>query len=293
MKKIIVTFVFIILGTFLVFAQDNTELTNRVQRAVQSNIINTGAEKNHLTLYFLLEETVRHENTNSEGTYHAEYHCKAYALDEHWYILAGTCGNSVNSDVGHDDRREYTRHNLKLKTLSGEKLTYFKNPHLMLLREEKFIPGVYVNILATSSPVQLFTLTAEKYTAMINTSRFGLNKVLTRELKPKSIMGDSFELNESAFDLSGTATDPLFLIGPDGNSFLAAYNKAPMFYYFYDHPGQIRGDLDAKGDRSARWFSLTKEDLQFIKDSLKDYPADWKRIKNRLFLDQTQTPYFK
>ncbi len=293
MKKIIITFVFIIIGTFLAFAQGNTELTNRVQRAVQSGIVNAGAEKNNLTLYFLLKETVRHENTGSEGTFHAEYHCKAYALDEHWYILAGTCGNSVQADVGHNDKDEYTRRGLTLLAEDGTELNYTKNKHLMLLHEEKFIPGVYINVLATSSPVQLFTLTAEKYTAVINTSRFGLNKVLTRELKPKSILGDSFELNESVFDLSGTATDPLFLIGPNGNTFLAAYNKAPLVYYFYDHPGQVRGDLDAAGDRSARWFSLTKEDLQFIKDSLKNYPVDWKRIKNRLFLDQTQTPYFK
>lgn len=293
MKKIIVTFILIALGAILALAQENNDLTNQVQRAVQTAVVNADAAGSNRTLYFILKETVRHESNGSEGTYHAEYHCKAYALDEHWYILAGTCGNSVKADVGHNDKNDYTRRGLTLLAEDGTELKYKKNKHIMLLHEEKFIPGLYVNVLATSSPVQLFTLTAEEYAAVINTSRFGLNKIVTRELKPKSIMADSFQLEEGVFDLSGTATDPLFLISPEQNTFLAGYNKAPMVYYFYDHPGQVRGDLDAKGDRSINWFSLTKEDLQFIKDSLKDYPADWKRIKTRLFLDQTQTPYFE
>ncbi len=294
MKKIVVTFILIALGAILALAQENKNLTNQVQRAVQTAAVNSGAAESNRTLYFILKETVRHELNGTEGTYHAAYHCKAYALDEHWYILAGTCGNSIKADVGHNDKNEYTRRGLTLLAEDGTELKYKKNKHLMLLHDEKFIPGLYVNVLATSSPVQLFTLTADKYTAVINTSRFGLNKVVTRELKPKSILSDSFQLEEGTFDLSGTATDPLFLISPEQNTFLAGYNKAPMVYYFYDHPGQVRGNLDPRGDRSSNWFSLTEEDLKFIKESIqKDYPEDWKRIKARLFLDQTQTPYFK
>ena len=118
--------------------------------------------------------------------------------------------------------------------------------------------------------------------------------MFTRELKPKTVRGNFFSLLEGPFDLSGTATDPLFLIASNKDVFLSAYNDAPLIYHFYDHPSQVRRVPLSNAKNSHRWFSLTKEDLQFIKKTMiKDYPKDWKRIKKRLFLDQTQTPYFK
>ena len=295
MKKIATICSMLVLGGVLAFAQNNPELAGKVQKAAAKAVTapNADVAANDQTLYFLLEETVQNETNGARGTYHAEYRCKAYVLDEHWYILAGTCGSSVRGDVGHNDKDEYTRHQLRLQTADGQPLVYKKNEHIMLLREEKHLPARYVNVLATSTPQQLFTLTAHDYTAVINTARFGLNKVVQRELKPKTIRGNSFILREGTFDLSGTATDPLFLIAPDQNTFLAAYNNAPMYYYFYDHPGQVRGDLSPKGDRSDTWFSLTEEDLKFIQNTLQAYPEDWARIKTRLFLDQTHTPYFE
>lgn len=289
-KKILVVLGSILLGTTFSSAQKTTE---KIQKEVQAVVeFNAGVEESNRTLEFVLEETVRHVPTGAEGTYHADYRCKAYALDEHWYILAGTCGNSVAGDVGHDDADDYTHHNLTLKSIRFEDITYYKNKHLMLLREEKFIPGLYVKVLATSSPKQLFALTSNDYTAKINSSRFGLNIVKTREPKPKTILGNSFSLREGLFHLQGTATDPLFLVASNEESFLAAYNKAPMVYYFYDNPNQVRGSTQPKGERSIFWYSLTKDDLQFIKTTVQKYPGDWERIKNRLFLDETQTPYF-
>lgn len=292
--KSIITFVsLLLLGHTYCAAQNNTSLKDKVQKATQAAVVNAGVEENNHTLDFLLEESVRNVVNGAEGTYHAEYHCKAYTLDEHWYILAGTCGNSVNGDIGHHDRDNYTRHHLKLLTYSGQDITYYKNEHILLIRDEKHLPGLYVNVLATSTPETLFSLTAKDYTAKINTSRFGFNAVRTRELKPKTIHDGVFSLRKGLLDLNGTATDPLFLIAPDQNTYLAGYNAAPMFYYFYDHPGQVRGDLSPKGIRSNTWFSLTKADLEFIKSTVKKYPEDWKRIKQRLFLDQTETPFFK
>lgn len=261
---------------------------------------NAGMEKTSYVVDFEIQESVY--DGDNDATYKADYRCKAYKLDEHWIILAGTCGNSVNSDIAEDGDHTYLkRHGFKFVQAywAGRAVSpfvYKKNDHVMLLRtgDGFTLKAPYVKILATSAPQNLFSLTAGKdYDAVINTSRFGLNAARTRTLKPKTIQGDQFELRKGFLGLSGSATDPMFIRDTQGEVFIAAYNVASMRYYFKDHPFQVRGSTEPDGDYSNTWFSLTEDDLKFIKETVSAYPGDWERIKNRLFLNQTETPYEK
>lgn len=292
MKKVLtLVSVLFITATFAAAQRVQQGVEQVMREAEQTASSNAGAEKRNEVLDLTLVETVVHAGNGAQNTYHAAYRCKVYPLDQNWYIAAGTCGNSVKGDVHHDDASEYTRHELKLTQVDGSNLEYKKNERVTLIRTSA-LSGPYVNVLA-STPVNLLALTGNGHTLKVNTSRFGLNAVRSREIRPKSIKENVFSLREGRFDLSGSATDPLFVINPNNDVFVAAYNKAPMRYFFYDTGDLIRAFPEAHGDYSNSWFSLTEDDLKFIKQTVSAYEGDWDRIKTRLFLDQTQTPYEK
>ena len=147
------------------------------------------------------------------------------------------------------------------------------------------------NVLAVSSPNQLFALSADNI-FKINTARLGTDGVRIRTLKNNSVNGNKFQLNDKWTDLSGTATDPLFLVTRNGNEFLVGYNDG-MLLYALRFP---RNDSiwDYQGKPSKDYFSLNLEDLNFIKETvLKERPQDWERIKERLFYNKIKSPYFQ
>ena len=214
--------------------------------------------------------------------------CKAYPIAKHWLLVAGTCARPVNLKSELFGTLFVTKHNL---TPYSSNIRFVYNSRIMLIWSDYYnFTGPFVNVLATDSPEQLFTLSAS-HDIKINTARWGMDSVKTRSLKSGSIKEGAedkvlFQLKESAADLSGTATDPLFLIEKEGlhNEFLAAYNDGIMDYTFGNWPYH-------HGRTSENWYSLHLGDLQFIKDTvLKNRPADWAQIKTRLFYNQTEKP---
>lgn len=260
---------------------------------------NKGAISENIRADFHITEKFYDNNMEQEnGPYEADIACKAYALDSHWLLLAGTCMNYSTEDIREPGDHVYMeRHDRKILKASAGRIAlnvnnYTRNERIMLIwSNNASFTGPYVNVLGTTSPSKLFALSAN-HTVKINTARLGTDAVRERSFKSNSIKGNTFKLKENFMDLSGTATDPLFLFSKQGNEFLAAYNKGEISYALQMTLDDITHTYDGK--TSDTWYSLTKEDLVFIKDAINKYrPQDWNRIKGRLFFDGTAVPFFK
>lgn len=260
---------------------------------------NKGASSKNLRVDFKITEKFYDNNMDQDnGPFEADIACKAYALDAHWLLLAGTCMNYSTESIRElDDHVYMERHDRKILSAYTGSIDlnvkkYTRNERIMLIWNDiANFKGPYVNVLATNSPTQLFGLSAS-HTVMINTSRLGTDALRERSFKSSSIKGNTFKLDEGLTSLSGTATDPLFLFSKQGNEFLAAYNQGEISYALQITFNDIVNTFDGKP--SDTWYSLTKEDLIFIKDTVNMYrPKDWSRIKGRLFFNGTETPFFK
>lgn len=268
---------------------------NTVESSVSKHVktalmTNKDAIKNNLRMEFPVSEYFYDNRTDEDnGPFDADIACKAYALDAHWLILSGTCMRYYDEgDIRESGDHEYLeRHGRTFR----KNINHAENDNVMLVwTKTANFNAPFVNVLATSSPNQLFTLSAN-HTIKINTARHGRNAVKTRKLKTGSVSGKYFKLDEGWTDLSGTATDPLFLISPKGNEFLAAYNDGIISYALQMTFDDILHTSD--GHTSEKWFTLTQDDLTFIKKTVeKNRPQDWARIKNRLFFDTTDKPFF-
>nr|QGT50617.1 hypothetical protein Elusimicrob1349_0870 [uncultured Elusimicrobia bacterium] len=272
-------------------ATPHSSLSDAVNHKVNATIPqNKDAIKHNLRVNFSISEYFYDERLDQDnGPFDADIACKAYALDTNWLILSGTCMRYDQNDIREEGDHEYLdRHDRTVRNISN----HAENNNIMLIwTPTPQYKAPFVNVLATTSPAQLFTLSAN-HTVKINTARYGKDAVRTRKLKTNSIKGNIFKLDEGWTDLSGTATDPLFLISPAGNEFLAGYNNGNISYALQMTLDDILNTYD--GQTSDEWFALTKSDLEFIKATvLAKRPKDWSRIKSRLFLDKTDKPYFK
>lgn len=272
------------------FAKANTALEQKVEAQVNAAITpNKGAINKNLRVDLEISEYFYDERYDqNNGPYRADIACKAYALDAHWLILAGTCMRYSSGDIREPGDHEFIeRHGRVVHT----NINYAENGNVMLIwtKENKYT-APFVNVLATSSPTQLFTLRSN-HTVKIHTARFGSDSVKNRTLKTGSVKGKFFQLDERLRDLSGTATDPLFLISLQENEFLAAYNNGELEYALQMSAKDILNTFDGKPSKD--WFTLNKNDLEFIKATVQaNRPNDWNQIKQRLFFNNTQTPYF-
>ncbi|WP_428075907.1 hypothetical protein [Candidatus Avelusimicrobium luingense] len=314
MKKIIAAVSLLICAGVVSFASDvKYAIDKQLQEAVAKTVLaqpspNKGAIDENITMEFdLYGGDLVVGRTQVNGEYKEDdlienpypsfsIKCKAYALDEHWAILAGTCPEAINTGLQNewsDDPNSMTV--FAVGTYMGRKekfLGFFldyglkediknrmdHNDHVMLVwNEEATFSGPFVKVLATQNPNRLFAL-SDTHTFKINSASLGLNAVRTRTLKTGSVKNGTLELQESFADLSGTYTDPLFAINSRGNEFITGYNQAVQFVNVH----------------SSSWYTLTERDLHFIKNTVQaNRPQDWARIKNRLFFNQTQKPFFK
>lgn len=275
-----------------------TQITKQI---VKSKPSNKGASEENFRVDFTISEKFFDENMNQDnGPFKANIACKAYALDAHWLLLAGTCMDYSKEDIRMlGDHVYMERHSRKVHraVVSGKSLApnqFARNNQVMLIWTDNLIfQGPYINVLATEDITHLAVLSL-KNTLKIHTARFGVDKLRERHLKtPLEEYGNTFKLKEGITDLSGTATDPLFIYShTNGNEFLAAYNKGMLGYAL-----QMTIDDSINtytGHKSDTWYSLTKADLEFIKQTVQQHrPEDWFRIKNRLFFNQMNTPFFK
>lgn len=290
MKKTFVCAGILLLTVCPLLATSNSTLQQKVEAEVKvATTQNKGAIEKNLRVDFEISESFYDERYDqNNGPYRADIACKAYALDSHWLILSGTCMRYSSGDIRELGDHEFiTRYGRVVKN----KINYTNNGNVMLIwTDEDKYKSPFVNVLATSSPNQLFKLSSN-HTVKINTARFGTDSVKTRTLKTGSIKGNFFQLDESWTDLSGTATDPLFLISPEENEFLAAYNNGEIEYALQMTANDIFNTFDGK--TSKEWFSLNRNDLEFIKTTVqKNRPNDWNKIKQRLFFNNTKIPFF-
>ena len=287
MKKVVSAIMLLLTASVCALAsQSNKTLEMQVAKAVVNATAlatNAGAIDENITVEFGVKDFFGEAVSPSYGV-----GCKAYALDKNWLLIAGTCADPMDT---YDELRG------RMTPTSHEIYSYNKNVSLdynhrvMLVWTDGAAPlkAPFIKVLATSTPKQLFTLNAT-HTVKINTSRWGTNAVRERNLKTGSITtkGDKqyFQLENKG--MSGTATDPLFLIAPDSNEFLAGYNAGIVDYT--SHP---YGWHPWEGTRSDNWYTLTLEDLEFIKNTVQtNRPQDWNAIRTRLFYNNTDKPYF-
>ncbi len=284
MKKVVSVVMLLLTVSVFSFAGQLDEAVERqVTKAAlaATPVSNQGAIDENITMEFGVKDFSGEAIGPSYGV-----GCKAYALSKNWLLIAGTC---AAPKATYDDLRGWvqpTAHGIY--SYQGDSLDYNKRVMLVWTNSAKY-QAPFVKVLATSTPKQLFTLSAT-HIVKINTSRWATNAVRERKLKTGSITtkGDKqyFQLENKG--MSGTATDPLFLIAPDANEFLAGYNAGVVDYT--SHP---YGLVSWLGLRSDNWYTLTLEDLEFIKDTVQaNRPQDWNAIRTRLFYNTTDKPYF-
>ncbi len=287
MKKVVSVVMLLLTASVCALAsQSNKALEMQVAKAVvnaTAPTTNTGAIDKNITKEFGVRDFFGEAIGPSYGV-----GCKAYALGSNWLLIAGTCADPMDT---------YGELSGWMTPTSHEIYSYDKNVHLdynhrvMLVWADGAaqLKAPFIKVLATSTPKQLFTLSAT-HTVKINTSRWGTNAVRERKLKTGSITtkGDKQYFQLESKGMSGTATDPLFLIAPDSNEFLAAYNAGVVDYT--SHP---YGWHPWEGYRSDSWYTITLEDLEFIKETVQaNRPQDWNAIRTRLFYNTTDKPYF-
>lgn len=251
---------------------------------------NIDAVKNNHTIEFDIAETIYH-NDFSVGTYDALLGCKSYPLHEHWLLVSNTCLKVSDGDlfdVG--DHKYIERVRVKQAPKDLGKFQIFQEGNVMLINTSKNFPAPYIKVLGFSTPQQLFALSG-KNTFKINSSRFGWDAIRTRQLEQGSLVNDTFKLSEVPADLSGMFTDPLFLVTPDKNEYLTAYNNAGVDYALQISLDDILHTWD--GRKSDTWTSLSDADIAFIKATIsKQDPKAWQSVSKRLFVDDPATPYY-
>ncbi|WP_428049087.1 hypothetical protein [Candidatus Avelusimicrobium caledoniensis] len=307
---------FILLATLSAAAGAQVSHTNlqrnvfhTARQAQEKFSSNSNALEKNITASFTLRggKLERHPITNNskhteddsveQVTVSSSVSCKAYALDEHWLILAGTCMQAIQNNLRtkwhniYGDREAFeiqlsegffSERTIGLITEKGLiddiKTHTANNNHVMLIwNDSPKYRAPFVNVLAIASPYWLAFLQEKNNQLKIHTARFGTNNTYTRTVKYGTISENKFSLDESWYELSGTYTDPLFLINAVKNEFLAGYNDAVQFYQ----------------TTSDKWYSLSYVDLVFIKDTVqKNRPQDWQRIKTRLFYNNLEKPCF-
>lgn len=300
MKKAVAVFCLSMLVASNCWAQSlsHADITRAVDQTVLNKVLNSSAnakEKN-ITVEFQVRDWIAYDKDEDlQYSFRYTLGCKAYALHANWLIMAGTCAKPMPVSYKeynvwpHGNKQELVGHDiLPIDTKHvGLRINY--NDHIMLLwRDDAAYSAPYVKVLATSSVDRLVNYLTNS-TPFINTSRLGLNKVYERHFDKNSIKGNTFKLDEGLFDLSGTASDPLFLDAYDGQDYLVAYNNGIMDYKTFADGVRVWD-----GRKSDTWYALTEEDLQFIKKTVQaNRPQDWEEVHSRLRFDWFQWGYNK
>ncbi|MBR3631932.1 MAG: hypothetical protein IKN49_02555 [Elusimicrobiaceae bacterium] len=255
---------------------------------------NAGSIEQNKVVHFSVKEQVSDDNF-MHGTFEADIFCKAYPLDAHWLVVADTCLNVSDEDIfSEGDHNSIQRQRVEESLKDMGTRSIYRNGNLMLIRlNEETYTAPYVHLLAVDSPATLFAL-GRINEIKINTSRFAAFKdhIRSRKFKKNSADGNFFQLDEGMLDLSGTATDPLFMIADKENhEVLAAYNQGKISYAL-----QISANDTFHTSTtltSPDWKILTKNDLEFVKQTIsKQEPAAWEQVKKRLFFNNTRKPFF-
>ncbi|MBO7190755.1 MAG: hypothetical protein J6V32_01410 [Elusimicrobiaceae bacterium] len=278
------------------------QIAYQVDRAVLDKMLNSsvGSIEQNKTIEFRVREVIEY---SFAGTQEKEYlshrydlGCKAYALHPNWLILSGRCAAPMGvSDKEADmwltsNKQEVVEHELFPygSDQKGMKIEY--NNNVMLLWQKKAeYTAPFVKVLAMSSKDKLFSLWNARGSLQINTARLGLNAVRERDFLEESMQGSGnlFLLDESFYDLSGTASDPAFLSIESGDEYLIGYNNGLM-----DYKTCADGARVWCGKKSDTWYRLTKADLEFIKQTvLENRPQDWAEIQPRLFYDSVDESF--
>lgn len=256
---------------------------------------NEGAIEQNKVVHFFIKEHLSDDNFEY-GTFEADIFCKAYPLDVHWLVVADTCLNVSDEDIfSKGDHNSIQRQRVEESLKNAGTRSIYRNGNLMLIRlNEGAYTAPYVHLLAVDSPAKLFAL-GRTNEIKINTSRLTLFKdhIRSRTFKTDSADGDFFQLDEGKFDLSGTATDPLFVISAkEKHEVLAAYNQGEITYALQISENDIFHTSTT--NPSPDWQTLTQNDLEFVKQTIsKQEPAAWDRVKKRLFFNNMQKPFFE
>ena len=245
--------------------------------------------------------TARYRQLETVETYPSQAGCKAYVLDEHWVMAGATCLWNGRHTVEFTDKSGkfatgLVEPNTEKKNLfiNGTAITWKNNlfvqphaqqaPHVILVRvPESTSLGKHlkkwpkINILAfeKNTPQDLVLWPNGHF--YINTARFGLN--VNRQRTIQKVENGTVTLQDRSGDLSGVSTDPLAYI-QNGQLHWVGVNQGITKLYY----GNLANDWD--GQTSNDYFYFTKDDADFIKNTISKYdPAAWQRIEKRKGLE--------
>ncbi len=213
--------------------------------------------------------------------------CRGYALNANWLIIPATC---LRQDNGKSlDAAGWTRGQRHIDIEASGADGYASNNHLLLVWFDKvqFI-WPFVNVLAVSREDQLERL-INFNSVLIRQIQHIRTTAIDAFLQDATVGGKLFQVALPGRVLRGRALDALMLASPDGNEFLLGYNTE------LPQPGYEQSSRYFMNpfEGSSYWYSLSEEDLEFIKATvLENRPYDWERIQNQLFLDNPVIPHF-
>lgn len=283
MKKYLVTVPILLLTTPFCFAQkqDQTPLTLSVTKAVAKTVLeqpNPGASTNAYPVYITIRDTFYNQTnplaqSTNWGTRAKEQTCKAWVLNENWLITAATCGQPSNP--GASNYKVHTHQIL----LENREFDFAKNDHVMLIwKNTEQIPysfnAPFAKLLAVDTTSHLFSLQWQNQI------------LLSKGYKTKKTSINPGYRGQYTCEITNKSrrpTESLFVVTPQGSEFLAAFSNV-----FFDY-----NKMGVTIHSSALFTSLTKRDLQFIKETVNAHrPQDWQSIKTKLFYNNIETPYF-
>ena len=261
-------------------------------------------DKNSYAADISYENTAQYRQLSSQeiiGTYPSTAGCKAYALDDHWVMAGATClwNGRHTIDLTPSSASTIFATGLVEPDASKENLYVngsainWKDNLFIQPRENKLPHIILVRIPASTTigrrlqrmdkiNIQAFDITTPTQLTggdfYINTARFGLNTVRKRSLTGQAANG-KVTVKDSSTDLSGVSTDPLTYIKAGEITWVGVNDGITNLRY-----SNLAGDWD--GETSNDYFYFTKEDVEFIKQTISICdPAAWQRIEKRIRVD--------
>ena len=283
MKKILVTVPLLLVAVAFCFAQKQgqTPFTLSVTRAVAKAVLeqpNPNASTNAQTIHITIKDTfINVENPLARPYFSPNtigQDCLAWPLNENWLITSATCGKKA----------EPSRKDVKVAThkilLTNPDFDFATNNNIMLIwkhndRSAVSFAAPFTKLLAVNTTTQLFSL---QWQNKILVSKG--HKTKSTSIEPGYKGQYTCEVTHKSYH----PTESLFVLTPQESEFLAAFSNV---YYHYNSYGLVIPP-------SKFFISLTKKDLQFIKETVNDKrPQDWQSIKTRLFYNDIEKPYFE
>ena len=289
MKKFLIAASLLLATASLGFAQkpDKSHIELPISKIIAKLVLeqpNPNASTNAQTFSIVVQDTFINVKdpltTPRVPTYRKDHLCLAWPLNENWLITAATCGQ----------KQEPHRQDVKVKTHEifprNTDFDFTTNDRIMLIWKKNEQSTVsfaapFTKLLAVDTAARLFSLQWQNKILLVTKRKVPGSKAAPTSIEPGYKGQYTCEITRKSYQ----PTESLFVVTPQESELLAAFSNV---YHRYNH------DIGLTTRPSKFFTSLTKRDLQFIKETVNEKrPQDWQSIKTRLFYNSTTLPYFK